>query len=54
MNNPNIEKTYADYRQSFAYAVWDLIDQFVVLTDEDKGQILLSIEEELYSIKKAN
>ena len=48
------EKTYADYGQSFHNAVWDLIDKFVALTDEDKGQILLSIEEELYSIKKAN
>ena len=42
-------QTYAEQRQSFEYAVWCLVGckQFDSLCKEDKGQILLSIEEEL-------
>ena len=49
-------QTYAEQRQSFEYAVWDVIGskQFADLPKESKADILLSIEEELNAMKEEN
>ena len=47
-------QTYQKQYNSFLYAVWDLIGskKFSDLSNECKGHILLSIEEEITGIKK--